>query len=154
MFQFCLVKFNTTPQVSAESQGTLNWHCEHTSKFNKEAEEDKQRKKILICQEEIFLRDSIQRKAERKHWKHWKSTFFFLSRSVTSTHSYCRRAQECPDKTLSSFTLMNSELTSLLWQIQCFSSNLKTIWDLESHLKPYLACLASVTSSLSSHLGQ
>lgn len=144
------MKFNTSPQVSAKSQGTLNWHRKHTSKFNKEAEKDKQGKEILICQEELFHRDSIQRKAGRKHWK---STFFPLSRAVTSPCSYHRRAQECPDKTLSSFTLMNSELTSLLWQIQCSSSSFKTIWDLEPHLKPYLVCLASVTSSLSSHLG-
>lgn len=53
-----------------------------------------------MCQEEIFHRDLVQMKAGRKHCK---STFFFFfsPRSVTRTHTYYRRAQECPDKTLS-----------------------------------------------------
>lgn len=63
-----------------------------------------------------------------------------------------RRAKLCPDKALSSFTLMNSTLTSLLWQILCSSSNFKSIWDLEPHLKPYLAlsCLCDKFSQSSS----
>lgn len=63
-----------------------------------------------------------------------------------------RRAHLCPDKVLSSFTLMNSALTSLLWQILCSSSNFRSIWDLELHLKPYLAlsCLCDKFSQSSS----
>lgn len=47
---------------------------------------------------------------------------------------------------------MNSVLTSLLWQILCSSSNFKSIWDLELHLKPYLAlsCLCDKFSQSSS----
>lgn len=62
-----------------------------------------------------------QKKILQKHF------FFFppLSKAVTSPCSYHRRAQECPDKTLSSFTLMNSELTSLFMTNSVFQQQLQ-----------------------------
>lgn len=40
-----------------------------------------------------------------------------LPQQVTRAEAYLTNIHHCPDKTVSFFTVMNSALTSLLWQI-------------------------------------